>query len=161
MATLNVRTSDDKPSPEQLNINPHYAYLDIDDDTGLALTTPTTATTVGGAPMTVQAESGLDADVAGPITVTRAGLYEVDFCASEITPVNSQVVTLEVYKGAVAAGGKQKFTQTGTAVAVPSMSGLSGPITCAVGDILTLKVIASTGNFTIKRLQIRARQIAD
>jgi hypothetical protein len=161
MATLSVRTSDDKVSPESLNINPHYAYLDIDDDTGLALTTPTTATVVGGSPMTVQAESGLDAATDGTITVTRAGTYEVDYALSEITPVNSQVITLEVYLGTTAKGGKQKFTNAGTAVAIPSMSGMSGPITCAVGEVLTLKVIASTGNFTVKRAQIRARQIAD
>lgn len=160
MPTLNVRTSDDKPSPESLNLNPHYGYLNIDDETGLALTTPTAATTIGGAPMTVAAENGLDAAVAGTLTVKRAGDYVVDYQLSEITPVNSQVITVEVYKGAVAQGGKQKFTQPGTAVAIPCIAGKSAPITCGVGEVLTVKVIASTGNFTVKRAQIACNQIS-
>lgn len=160
MPSLTVRTSDDKPEPNELNLAPHYGDLEIDDETGLALTTPTAATIVGGAPTTVVAEFGLDAAVAGTLTVARPGNYRLRYCVSEITPVNSQVITFEAYLGTTASGGKSKFTQPGTAVAIPTMAGISPPIACAAGDVLSLKVIGSTGNVTIKRAQILVEQVS-
>lgn len=160
MPSLKIRTSDDAAEPNSLNLAPHYGDLEIDDDTGLALTTPTAATVVGGAPATVAAEYGLDAAVAGTFTIARPGNYRLRYFVSEITPVNSQVLTFEAYLGATASGGKSKFTQPGTAVAVPTMAGLSPPIACVVGDVLSLKVIGSTGNVTIKRAQIVVEQVS-
>jgi len=160
MPSLNIRTSDDAVEPNSLNLAPHYGDLKIDDDTGLALTTPTSATVVGGSPTAVAAEYGLDAAAAGTFTIARPGNYRLRYCVSEITPVNNQVITFEAYKGSTASGGKSKFTNAATGVAIPTMAGVSPPIACVVGDVLSLKVIGSTGNVTIKRAQILVEQVS-
>lgn len=147
-----------------LNADPHFGELVVDDATGVALTTPTSATTLGGSPMLAGQSFGLAVAVAGTITIARAGLYLVHFAANQITKVNSQVVTIEVYNNAaVLTTGKAlkaKFTQPATAVEIPTMSSF-GILSLAAGDVLTLKGTADTGNLTIKNLRFGATQLTD
>lgn len=160
MPSLSVRSNLDGVEPDGLNVAPHYGDIKIDDDTGVVLTTPTTATTLGGSPAVVAAEYGLDAAVAGTFTIARPGNYRLRYFISEITPVNNQVITLEAYLDSTASGGKSKFTNAATGVAIPTMAGCSPPIACVVGSVLTLKAIASTGNLTVKRGQIIVEQVS-
>lgn len=119
----------------------------------IALTTPTTATTVtdadgweAGPTQVAVADGGITVGVvAGTFTIGKAGFYRVSYGQSELTVVNGQVITLQIYKNAAAAGGISKSTQL---TAAPlAMSG-EAFIDCAAGDVISLKVIASTGNYT-------------
>lgn len=168
---MRVRVNDDGGlAAPGLNCDPHYAEIYIDDDTGVALTTPTAATAIAHATLTKAGPSfgPTVSETGGSVTIARAGRYRVAFALSEITPVNSQVITLEVYKNAAAVtaasgtspGAKAKFTQPATAVAIPSMSSL-GYLNLAKGDVLTLTVIASVGNFTVKRARFVVEQVSD
>lgn len=153
-----------------LNADPHFGEIYVNDDTGVALTTPTTATAIAHASLTLAGPSfGVTiAPTAGSITVARAGKYRVGFALSEITPVNNQVITLEVYKnGAVVAaatnvspGARAKFTQPAAAVAIPTMASV-GYLDLAKGDVLTLRVVVNADNFTVKRLRFYAEQVSD
>jgi hypothetical protein len=154
-----------------LNTDPHCGSFFFDSGTAFALTTPTTATAITGTNATGLAIGpsfgALQTLAAGSFTVTRAGLYRVTFGLSQITAVNSQVITLEVYKnGAVIPSTtgngpvKALFTQPGTAVEIPAM-GTEGLVQLTVGDVVTLTAIASTGNFGAKRLQFVLVQLAD
>jgi hypothetical protein len=161
MPSLKIRTSDDGVEPNSLNLAPHYGDISIDNDTGVVITAPTSATTVGGAPAVVATEYGLDAAVNGTFTIARPGNYRLRYFLSEITPVNNQVLTFEAFIDSTPAGGRSRFNQPATAVPISTMAGCSPPIACVVGSVLTLKVTASTGNVTIKRGQIIVEQVAD
>lgn len=143
--------ADNKPVPQGFKNLPYFAELQ--QAASVALTTPTVATTVtdadcwGAGDQFPSAANGglLVGAVAGTITITRAGYYEVEYGQSDITVVNAQVITLQVFNGATGVGGISKSTQlTGAPLA---MSGKTIAL-FAVGDIVTLKVIASTGNYT-------------
>jgi hypothetical protein len=152
-----------------LNCEPHCGEIYINDDTGVALAI-TATTAIAHATLTLAGPNfGLTiAPTAGSFTIARAGLYRVAFALSEITPVNSQVITLEVFKNgaAVAAaanvspGARAVFTQPGTAVAVPTMSG-TGYLRLARGDVLTLTVNVGSTTFTVKRLRFTCEQVQD
>lgn len=159
----NILMSDGLNDPEFRNINPARVDLRIDDGTGVVLTTPTVPTRLGGAPMAVAFEVVDDGNINGAITVGKAGTRTVRYSLSEITPVNNQVLTVEVFRqplggAAVSVGGRQLFTQPATAVAIPGMSGESPPFACGVGDIIDLRITGSTGNVTVRRANIVSQQ---
>lgn len=146
------RSSDSKAVPDLLVSVPHAAHLK---GTGaVAVTTPTTAAIVtdgdawtAGVQQPAVASGGPVIDAtAGTVTITRDGNYRVSYGQCQLTKVNSQVITLEVYKGTTASGGISKFTQPATAVEVPFMGGTAF-VTCVVGNVLSLKVICDTGSY--------------
>lgn len=157
---LDADSTADQVVAPLMNADPAHGSIECDDGTGVVLTTPTSATIVGGSPAAAGESFKTTPAAAGTITLSRGGKYLCCFNASEITPVNSQVITLEVYKGSTAQGIKAKFTQPGTAVAIPAMCGV-GVVSCARGDVLSVKAIADTGNFTVKRFQFTVVQLSE
>lgn len=147
MSIVIQRSADSKNHPDGLVSSPQYAYLTV--GASLAVTTPAAATTITAASAwTNSRSSGVVVDAtAGTITITKAGLYRVNYCFSDITAVNSQVLTVQAFIGAVGQGGTCKITQPATATQAVQLAG-EALLSCAVGDVITLKVIASTGNFT-------------
>jgi len=143
--------SDGKQVPQGFKNLPHFAELQ--QAASCALTTPTAATVVTDADCWAAGDQSptnalggpLVSATAGTITITKAGNYEIEYGQSDLTVVTTQVITLQVYNGTTAIGGICKSTQlTGAPLA---MSGKCFAA-CAVGDVITLKVIASTGNYT-------------
>lgn len=147
MSIVIQRSADNKNHPDGLVSAPNYAFLVV--GASLAVTTPTTATTITAASAwTNSRSSGVLVDAtAGTVTITKAGLYRVNYSFSDITSVNSQALTIQAFIGAVGQGGTCKITQGATATG-PVMLANEALLNCAVGDVVTLKVIASTGNFT-------------
>lgn len=147
MSIVIQRSADSKNHPDGLVSSPQYAYLTV--GASLAVTTPAAATTITAASAwTNSRSSGVVVDAtAGTITITKAGLYRVNYCFSDITAVNSQVLTVQAFIGAVGQGGTCKITQPATATQAVQLAG-EALLSCAVGDVVSLKVIASTGNFT-------------
>lgn len=149
--SLVIVSTDSLPSPNQYVARPQAVSLQV--AASIALTTPTTATIVTGSggwsaalQQPAQTAGGPVVDAtAGTVTITRAGNYMVRYGLSEITVVNGQVITTEVYKGSTASGGKCKATQL---TAAPCVVNGQAFLTLALGDVLSIKVIASTGNFT-------------
>lgn len=141
------RSADNKNHPDGLVSSPQFAYLTV--GASLAVTTPAAATTITAAgAWTNSRSSGVLVDAtAGTVTITKAGLYRVNYCFSDITAVNAQVLTIQAFIGAVGQGGTCKITQPATATAAVQLAG-EALLNCAVGDVITVKVIASTGNFT-------------
>lgn len=149
--------------PDKFEARPNYAELTIDDNTGVVLTTPTTATAVAGAPMANGEFFGAGvALAAGSITIDRAGRYRVGFHAGELVGVNSQALQLLVYKNAANLSPQiaAKITQPSTALPIVALSA-EGILLLAKGDVLVLRAIGSTGNVTVKRLRFYAVQIDD
>lgn len=145
-----VTGSDGKDVPQGFLSRPAFAQIRL---TGsVALTTPTAATTLAGANIAAgiadpAANLGgfVVAATAGTITIPRAMRARVRYSVSEITVVTTQVITSEVYVGAVASGGKCVQTQL---TAAPCQVAGEVILLLAAGDIVTLKIIGSTGNFT-------------
>jgi hypothetical protein len=143
--------SDNKPVPDGHTSRPIVAVLS--QAAAIALTTPTAATTVTDAdgwaagPRQVDvADGGLTVSATnGTFTAGKAGLYRVSYGQSEITVVNGQVITLQIYKNSTASGGISKSTQLTAAPLAMSGEAL---LSLAVGDVVSLKAIASTGNYT-------------
>lgn len=147
MSIVIQRSADAKNHPDGLVSAPQYAFLTV--GASLAVTTPAAATTITAAgAWTNSRSSGVIVDAtAGTVTITKAGLYRVNYCFSDLTAVNSQVLTVQAFIGAVGQGGTCKITQPATATQAVQLAG-EAVLSCAVGDVITLKVIASTGNFT-------------
>lgn len=141
------RSADSKNHPDGLVSAPQYAFLTV--GASLAVTTPTAATIITAASAwTNSRSSGVVVDAtAGTITIVKAGLYRVNYCFSDITAVNAQAITIQAFIGSTGQGGTCKVTQPATATQAIQLSG-EALLNCAVGDVVTLKVIASTGNFT-------------
>jgi hypothetical protein len=143
--------SDNKPVPAAFKALACMASLQ--QAASIALTTPTAATTItdadgwaAGQRQVAVADGGITVSAtAGTFTIGKAGLYRVKYTQSEITVVNGQVLTAEVYVGSTASKGICKTTQLTAAPCV-----LAGEVllSLAAGDIVTLKIIASTGNYT-------------
>lgn len=153
---LIVRDADDLASPDGYVSLPHVASLQVANS--LAVTTPTSATVVtdadgwsAGLQQPASTAGGPSVSATnGAVTITRAGNYKVRYGLSQITAVNNQVLTLQIFGGAAgdtAKGGICKVSQPGTATGIPNMCG-EAFFACSVGDIVRLKVIADTGNFT-------------
>lgn len=157
-----VHGSDGGVSPDGHKTRPCFAVLR--QTASLALTTPTTATILAdadswtaGAADPLPKDNGITVSAtAGTFTIGKAGNYKVKYNQSGITVVNGQVLTAEVYKGSTASGGKCVQTQL---TAAPC--GLHGEIilSCAVGDVLSVKIIASTGNYTSSAGQIIVEEV--
>lgn len=146
-----VAGSDGLPVPQGFRSRPAYAQIRLAG--AVTLTTPTVATTLAGANLAAPANTAdpLPADgglvvaaTLGTITAPRAMMLEVEYGLSNLTVVNGQVLTAEVYVGAVANGGKSSQTQLTAAPA--SLNGKT-IVNVAAGDVITVKVTASTGNF--------------
>jgi hypothetical protein len=143
--------SDNKPVPAAHKSRPCVAVLK--QTAAIALTTPSSATTITDADgwtasvtQVEEADGGITLSAtAGTATIGKAGLYRVSYGQSDITVVNGQVLTAEVYKGSTASGGICKATQLTSAPCV--LQGVAY-VDCAVGDVITVKIIASTGNYT-------------
>jgi len=160
-----VRSADSKPNPDGYITGARYAELQLDNATGIVLTTPTAATTLADATngWTAGAASnfsdGLDFTVsatAGTITARKATVVRVSYSISDVTAVNTAVNTLEVYIGSTASKGKAVWTGL---TAAPICAAASVILTLAVGDVVAVKVIASTGNFTCKRGFFRVEEL--
>ena len=142
---------DNKPVPDGHSSRPVLAALK--QVAAIALTTPSTATTItdadgweAGPTQVAVADGGLSVSVAdGTFKAGKAGLYRVSYGQSEITVVNGQALTSQVYVGSTASGGICKATQL---TAAPCVLAGEAYVTLAVGDVVTLKIIASTGNYT-------------
>lgn len=143
--------SDNKPVPDGHKSRAILAVLK--QVASIALTTPSAATTItdadgweAGPTQVAAADGGLTVSVTGgSFTVGKAGLYRICYGQSDITVVNGQVLTAQVYKNSTASGGICKATQL---TAAPCVLAGEAFIDCAVGDVLTVKIIASTGNYT-------------
>lgn len=153
---LIVVDSDDVASPDGYVSLPHIASLQVANS--LVVTAPAAASPVtdadgwsAGLQQPLSAAGGpVVSATNGSVTITRAGNYKVRYGLSQITAVNNQVLTLQIFGGAAgdtAKGGICKITQPATGVAVPNLTG-EAFFACALGDVLRLKVIASTGDFT-------------
>ncbi len=152
-----IRSADSKANPDGYVTGARYASLQLDNATGIVLTTPTVATTLADAAngwtagLASTINDGLDPSVsatAGTITIKKAAVYRVTYSGSGITAVNTANSTMEVYVNAVASKGKVAWTGlTGAPFAGSGMVLLS----LVVGDVITIKASASTGNFTMKQ----------
>lgn len=145
MSVAIQRDADDKDHPDGLVTAPKRAQMHIANS--CAVTTPTSATIVTDADgwASVIAEGFTNSASAGTITCLKAGLYRAAYGLSDITVVNGQVLTSEIYVGTTASKGKCKQTQL---TAAPASLNGSTILTLAVGDVVTIKIIADTGNFT-------------
>lgn len=143
--------ADSKPVPDGHKTLACLASLN--QTASIALTTPTAATIItdadgwtAGVRQVAVADGGITVSAtAGTFTIGKAGVYRVKYTQSEITVVNGQVLTAEVYVGSTASKGISKATQLTAAPCV-----LAGEVllSLAVGDIVSVKIIASTGNYT-------------
>ena len=149
-----VAGSDSKVVPQGFKTYAHVAELQ--QAASCALTTPTSATVLTDADCWAAGDQQPAASAGGPtvsatagtITLAKTALYRARYGQSDITVVNGQVITAQVYGGAAgttALGGICKTTQLTAAPCTLSGSCLfSG----AAGDIISLKIIGSTGNYT-------------
>lgn len=146
--------SDGSPVPEGWLGRPHCAELQ--QAAAIALTTPTTATIItdadgwaAGDQQPAAADGGPVVDeVAGTITLTRTTTYRARYGQSDITVVNGQVLTAQLFGGSAgttALGGK--CVQTQLTAAPCSLNG-EALFEGAIGDVISVKVIADTGNYT-------------
>lgn len=153
---LVIVTDDSVAAPDGYSSRPHYSSMQVVN--AIALTTPSSATIItdadgwsvaaadGGGQQPSQATGGpVVSATAGTFTCTRAGNYVVRYGFSEITVVNGQVLTTEVFVGSSGFGGRCIATQL---TAAPCVLGGEAFVTLALGDVVTVKVIASAGDFT-------------
>lgn len=149
-----VTGSDNKVVPQGFKTVNHCAELQ--QAASVALTTPTVATTVTDADCWAAGDQQPTAALGGPvvnavagtITLSKAGLYRARWGQSDITVVTTQVLTGQVFGGAAgttALGGICKATQL---TAAPCVLAGGCLFNGAAGDIINLKMIASTGNYT-------------
>jgi hypothetical protein len=145
-----VTGSDGKAVPQGFQSRP--AFAQIRPTGSVALTTPTVATTFAGANMAAgladpatNAGGFIVSATAGTITAPRAMKVRARYSLSNITVVTTQVITAEIYVGAVASGGKCIQTQL---TGAPCQVAGEVILQLAAGDVVTLKIIGSTGNFT-------------
>lgn len=156
-----VRSDFDDIAVPGKNADPAIAELRYDGggdgDTALSLTTPTAATAMAGM---AEGDTYVDDTTAASaaLDMNRTGKRRVRFDVAEITPVNSQVITLAVYKNGTITNIRTKFTQPATGVAIPNM-GMEGFLDVVKGDILSLRAIASTGNFSWKRARFLSVEV--
>jgi hypothetical protein len=148
-----------------LNAGPDFGEITVADATGITLTTPTTAADIKHATLTVVGNSSgvtLSATAAS-ITIRRPGLYLVAFNLGEMTAVNSQVVTIDIYKNAAVASPtiRASLTQLATAAVLNYSLAASGVMSLTKGDVLTVRGTADTGNLVVKRMHFYAVQLAD
>lgn len=135
------RSADSKNHPDGLVSAPQYAFLTVAASMAVAATTAAIITGAGG--WSNARSSGVIVDAtAGTITITKAGTYRLDYCLSDITAQNAQVVTVQAFIGSVAQGGVCKITQPATGTANVQLSG-TALLSCAVGDVVTIKALAS------------------
>jgi hypothetical protein len=145
-----VTGSDGKAVPQGFQSRPTFAQIR---PTGaVVLTTPTAATTFAGANMAAGLADPATNDggfivaaTAGTITAPRAMRARVRYSLSNITVVNGQVITAEVFVNATASGGRCIQTQL---TAAPCQVAGEVIVTLAAGDVVALRIIGSTGNFT-------------
>lgn len=143
--------SDNKPVPDGHKALPCIATLN--QTAALALTAPSTATTLtdpdswtAGVRQVDVADGGITVSAsAGTLTAGKAGLYRVRYSQSEITVVNGQVLTTEVFVGSTASGGRCRATQL---TAAPCVLAGEAIVSLSPGDVVTVRVTASTGNYT-------------
>jgi len=143
--------SDNKPVPDGHKARPCLASLN--QTAAIALTTPTAATIItdadgwtAGVRQVDVADGGITVSAtAGTFTIGKTAVYRVKYTQSEITVVNGQVLTAEVYVGSTASKGICKATQLTAAPCV-----LAGEVllSLSAGDVVSVKIIASTGNYT-------------
>ncbi len=162
------QVQDGKLSPLVSGADPHFGEFYVDDGTGVVLTTPTAATLIAGAPLTIRAVTGV-APVgvtlnvaAGSLTVARNGNYRIYANLGEVVGVNSAAQQVIANKNGVAIGLGLvgKLTNASTALALVTMS-LEGVEYLERGDIITFTAISSTGNFTVRRARFGVRQVDD
>ena len=149
-----IAGADSKVVPQGFKTLAHVAELQ--QAASCALTTPTTATVLTDADCWAAGQQQPAASAGGPtigavagtITLAKTALYRGSWGQSDITVVNGQVVTGQLFGGAAgttALGGICKTTQL---TAAPCALAGSCLFEGTAGDIISLKMIASTGNYT-------------
>lgn len=143
--------ADNKVLPDGHKSRPAFAQLN--QVASLGLTTPTSATILADADSwavtgndPLPSAGGITVSATGgTFTIGKAGFYRVRYSQSGLTVVNGQVVTTEVYIGTTASGGKCIQTQL---TAAPAACHGEVILDLDVGEVVSVKVIASTGNYT-------------
>lgn len=151
-----IMSADSKAEPDGMLSRPHFVSMQVVN--AIAVTAPSAAAIVtdadgwgvaaadgGGQQPASSAGGPAVSTTAGTITATRAGNYRAAYGFSEITVVNGQVLTTEVYVGSSGFGGRCIATQL---TAAPCVLGGETFLTLAIGDVVSVKVTASTGDFT-------------
>jgi len=143
--------SDNKPVPAGHKALPCLASLT---QTGtVVLTTPTAAAIVtdadcwtAGVRQVAVADGGITVSATnGTFTIGKDGLYKISWGQSDITVVTTQVLTGEIYVGSTASKGICKATQL---TGAPCTLFGSVVLDLDAGNVLSLKMIGSTGNYT-------------
>lgn len=143
--------TDSKPVPGGHKALPIFASLN--QTAAIVLTTPTAAAIVtdadgwtAGQRQVAVADGGITVSAtAGTFTIGKDGFYRVKWGQSDITVVNGQVLTGEVYVGSTASKGICKATQL---TAAPCVLASEVILDLNAGDVVSLKMIGSTGNYT-------------
>lgn len=148
-----------------LNAGPDFGEITVADATGITITTPTTATALAHASLTVAGNSSgvtLSATAAS-ITIRRPGLYRVGFSVANMTAVNSQACLINVFKnGTVLAPTiAASVTQLATAAVLNFSLAAEGVVSLVKGDVLVPRGTASTGDLIIKNMRFFAVQLSD
>ena len=149
-----IAGADSKVVPQGFKTLAHVAELQ--QAASCALTTPTSATVVTDADCWAAGDQQPAASAGGPtvgavagtITLAKTALYRARWGQSDITVVTTQVLTGQVFGGSAgttALGGICKATQL---TAAPCVLAGSCLFSGTAGDIISLKMIASTGNYT-------------
>lgn len=149
-----VTGADGIPVPQLFRTRARYAQQRL--TSAVTITTPVAATTFAGAGLVapalsadpLPADDGLVVNAGGAGTGTFTANkamtgVAVKYGISNITVVNGQVLTAEVYVNLVANGGKCSQTQL---TGAPCQLTGETIVNVAAGDVITVKVTASTGN---------------
>lgn len=157
-----------RPAQDGLIAHMPLGLLQIEDNTGLTISAPSSFTDIKGTPMaapfaststtsppfTVSATTGL-------ITANDNFVALVSMTLGLFTKVDSQVLELQVVQNSTALNRiYQKYTQAATGLFV-SGSTSKGIVQLAKGDTIKAQVKASTGDFTVKGFSLSVLKIAD
>lgn len=169
----NIRSSvDGKLSPYNLTTDPQLCEITVADGTGITFTTPTVATKISDATLTVAGAvrgTAVSSPTGGTCTIKKSGLYLVGACLGNGTGANTATVTL----------GLQKAIGVGAAAAIsPAINAVTTTLTaqpwiplCAQGyvsvsaedaastAIFSPTITGSTGNVVIKQMRFFVQKV--
>ncbi len=170
----NIRGPDGKLVASRLSTAPQIGEITLDDGSGEAFTTPTSATVIKSATLTLA--GGIRGSVVvtpadGSVTVKKSGLYEVQFCVGDGVGANTATVQASVFEK-VGAASAAELTQAIKAVTITLTAQPWVPL-CATGlvtvtaaeaaatgnVIFDVRAIASTGNLTVKQFRFSVKKV--
>lgn len=162
---------DSKVNGNRLWAEVNHAELYVNDNTGVVLTTPTTATTIAATPLKCGKSSGCTmvaaedaASTDGIITVVRSGRYRIGFVCGEVTGVNSQALIVEAYvnNAVIVPAINAKMTHIATTALPICNLSADGFADLVAGDTVRFKATAGVaGDFTCKRGRFWVTQVDD